>query len=137
MVLSTLQPDPHRPAPESVPGKVFPPNLAKTIIKLLDPPNIEQNDWHKLAADILHMQWQDIRYYEAQLGYERGPTFLLLLEWEARSLTLDQFKEAMEEIGRFDVAAEVQEFLENNKVGEIGLLSIYSGSRLFVNCLAQ
>ena len=90
---------------------MFPSQLRDTVIRLLDPPTPEGNNWHQLAEACLNMTWEDMRWLEDAKGGARGPTFLLLLEWEKRGLLLHDFPKAMEDIGRYDVADEVKECL--------------------------
>ena len=70
-----------------------------------------------LAETAMQVTWQRMRWLEDQKDSLHGPTYLLLLDWEKRGWTLEDFRKAMEDIGRYDVADEVGTFLQNNRVG--------------------
>ena len=69
------------------------------------------------------MTFEDMRWLEDAKGRERGPTFLLLLEWEKKGLALQAFQRAMEDIGRHDVADEVGECLQQENGGLVTRVS--------------
>ena len=86
----------------------FPLNLRTDLIKLLEPEDrLHNNNW-KQVANYLRLPYREIPYLESQRGTRYGPMELLLQMWEHENKTLQEFKNLMKDIKRFDVVARIE-----------------------------